>query len=106
MKWLGRFSFLALIGILALNISTFFKNNAILVFSKREIDEARMDAEEDLNLDLRGTPTHECVCGSTVFNLPVVFDNYEIANYFLDMQCIKCGSIYTAPTPLDRENME
>lgn len=106
MKWLGRFSFLALIGIIIANAIRFFSNNTVLVFSNSDIDDARAEAEEDLNLDLRGTPTHECVCGSSVFNLPVVFDNYEIANYFLDMQCIKCGSIYTAPTPLDRENME
>jgi hypothetical protein len=72
------------------------------------------DKEEAANLadlgmdsmDLRGTPTHECICGSKVFDLPVAFENYEIATYYLDMQCVECGSIYTAPTPLDREKME
>jgi len=54
-------------------------------------------------LDLRGTPTHQCICGSEVWNLQVVFDNYEIATYYLDMQCVQCGSIATAPTPVDRE---
>lgn len=58
------------------------------------------------SMDLRGTPTHECICGSKIFDLPVAFENYEIATYFLDMQCVECGSIYTAPTPLDREKME
>lgn len=106
MKWLGRFSFLALIGVVALNVISFFKNNTVLVFNNRDIDDVIIDKDDDLNLDLRGTPTHECICGSAVFNVPVVFENYEISNYFLDMQCIKCGSIYTAPTPLDRENME
>lgn len=66
-----------------------------------ELQESEMDS-----MDLRGTPTHECICGSKVFNLPVAFENYEIATYFLDMQCVECGSIYTAPTPLDREKME
>ena len=66
-----------------------------------EIAESEMDS-----MDLRGTPTHECICGSKVFNLPVAFENYEIATYYLDMQCVECGSIYTAPTPLDREKME
>jgi hypothetical protein len=66
-----------------------------------ELAESEMDS-----MDLRGTPTHECICGSKVFNVPVLFENYEIATYFLDMQCIECGSIYTAPTPLDREMME
>lgn len=106
MKWLGRFSFLALIGIVVMNSVRFFNNNTVLVINNSEIDDALSDYDEDLNMDLRGTPTHECICGSSVFNLPVVFDNYEIANYFLDMQCIKCGSLYTAPTPLDRETME
>jgi hypothetical protein len=70
-------------------------------YEASELAEPEMDS-----MDLRGTPTHECICGSKVFNLPVAFENYEIATYFLDMQCVECGSIYTAPTPLDRENME
>jgi hypothetical protein len=57
-------------------------------------------------MDLRGTPTHECVCGSAVWNLQVTFDNYEIGTYFLEMQCAECGSLATAPTPLDRETTE
>jgi hypothetical protein len=71
---------------------------------KDEIKEA-MDMEAE-SMDLRGTPTHECICGSRVFNLPVSFYDFEIATYYLDMQCVECGSIYTAPTPLDREKME
>jgi hypothetical protein len=57
-------------------------------------------------MDLRGTPTHACICGSAVWNIKAVFDNYEIATYFLDMECAECGSLATAPTPLDREGME
>jgi len=34
------------------------------------------------------------------------FDNYEIATYFLDMECVECGNLATAPTPLDRESQE
>ena len=64
-----------------------------------------LDMEADA-MDLRGTPTHECICGSRVFNLPVSFQDFEISTYYLDMQCVECGSIYTAPTPLDREKME
>ena len=70
-------------------------------------EEAAELAESEIDsMDLRGTPTHECICGSKVFNISVAFENYEIATYFLDMQCVECGSIYTAPTPLDREKME
>lgn len=54
-------------------------------------------------MDLRGTPTHVCACGCDVWNLKVCFDDYQIANYFLDMECANCGSIATAPTPIDKE---
>lgn len=54
-------------------------------------------------MDLRGTPTHVCACGCEVWNLKVCFEDYQIANYFLDMECANCGSIATAPTPVDKE---
>lgn len=59
----------------------------------------------DHSIDLRGTPTHECVCGCNIWNVKVVFDNFEIGTYFLDMECANCGSIATAPTPVDRTEM-
>jgi hypothetical protein len=72
-----------------------------------------LDTEEILEqdpmdnaMDLRGTPTHECVCGSAIWNLQVTFEDYEIGTYFLEMQCAECGSLATAPTPLDREKTE
>lgn len=76
----------------------------IYYFDKEEM--AQEEDSEAQAMDLRGTPTHECICGSKVFNLPVSFENFEISTYFLEMQCVECGSIYTAPTPLDRERME
>jgi len=57
-------------------------------------------------MDLRGTPTHVCPCGSNQFFIRAIFDDYEIATYFLDMQCVNCNSLLTAPTPLDREGTE
>lgn len=54
-------------------------------------------------MDLRGTPTHVCACGCEVWNLKVSFEDFQIANYFLDMECANCGSIATAPTPIDKE---
>lgn len=53
-------------------------------------------------VDLRGTPTHICICGSKVWNLKVTFYDFEIAQYFLDMECAICGSLATAPTPEDK----
>ena len=60
----------------------------------------------DNAMDLRGTPTHVCPCGSQVWLLKVTFVDYEISNYFLDMECLMCGSFATAPTPIDRANSE
>ena len=32
----------------------------------------------------------------------VMFESNEIATYFLDMECANCGSVATAPTPVDK----
>ena len=60
-------------------------------------------ANYDHAIDLRGTPTHVCVCGCHIWNVKVIFDDFEIATYFIDMECANCGSFATAPTPIDRE---
>ncbi|MGV2433164.1 MAG UNVERIFIED_CONTAM: hypothetical protein LVQ98_07895 [Rickettsiaceae bacterium] len=79
----------------------------VLVFDKNDVEEARKEQKaDDSTMDLRGTPTHACVCGSNQFYIRAIFDDYEIATYFLDMQCANCGSYATAPTPLDREIQE
>lgn len=54
-------------------------------------------------MDLRGTPTHVCACGCDIWNLKVLFEDFQIATYFLDMECANCGSIATAPTPIDKD---
>jgi hypothetical protein len=74
----------------------------------QKIDEIVKAAEEaEANaLDLRGTPTHECICGSNIWSVKAIFQDFEISSYFLDMQCLECGTLATAPTPLDRESME
>jgi hypothetical protein len=51
--------------------------------------------------DLSGIIMHECVCGSDMWKLIVSFQDYEIASYILDMECLYCGTLATAPTPLD-----
>jgi len=46
---------------------------------------------------------HECpVCESSLWNLKVQFEDYEISQYLLDMECCICGTYAKAPTPLDR----
>ena len=58
----------------------------------------------DLMSDYRGIPTPVCPCGSNLIRLTATFDDetYEISGYFLDdASCAECGSLVTAPTPLD-----
>jgi len=48
---------------------------------------------------------HECpICESDVWIIKANFDDYELAAYFLDMECASCGTFAKAPTPLDRPN--
>lgn len=60
----------------------------------------------DHAMDVRGTPTHLCPCGCNIWNVKVIFEDFEVATYFLDMECANCGTMATAPTLLDREKME
>ena len=105
MKWVNRLA-ATLVGLIGIGVvRDFFSRYDVLVFNKNDVEEARQ--EKDWNpVDLRGTPTHACICGSTHFYVRTVFENYEIATYFLDMQCTECGALLTAPTPLDREPTE
>jgi hypothetical protein len=52
-------------------------------------------------MDLRGEPIHVCPCGSKLWNLQAMFENYEISLYFTEMSCALCGTLATAPTPID-----
>lgn len=108
MKWVNRLAaaLLSLIGIGV--VKDFFTKYDVIVFDKNDVEEARQEnLRNEINpVDLRGTPTHACVCGSIHFYIRVIFENYEIATYFLDMQCVECGALLTAPTPLDREITE
>ena len=58
--------------------------------------------EENIDMDFRGEPTHVCVCGSRVWNIQAMFEDYEIGMYFTEMECSLCGSKATAPTLLDK----
>lgn len=112
MKWLYFFSATLLVLIGFKEITNFFRKNMLVVINKEDIvREEHMEAEDILALrpdsydnaiDLRGTPTHVCVCGCNVFNLKVIFDDFQIMQYFLDMECANCGSLATAPTPVDK----
>ena len=70
-----------------------------------EEDQEFLVPDYDNAVDMRGTPTHVCICGCDIWNLKASFEDYQISTYFLDMECANCGSLATAPTPVDREGM-
>lgn len=86
----------------------YYINKAEEELINNEIDSLIHQAEEAeaKKMDLRGTPTHECICGSNVWRVGAIFQDFEISSYYLDMECMECGTYATAPTPLDREKME
>jgi hypothetical protein len=110
MKWFSRFSAL-MFGLLTLGVAKdLLERNRILVINDEYEDDEENETRNivdlrpenyDNSMDLRGTPTHICPCGCNIFNVKVIFDNFEIATYFLDMECSSCGSLATAPTPID-----
>lgn len=61
---------------------------------------------DNLKVDLRGPATHECICGSNLWNITVAFEDDEIVWYYLEMTCAMCGSLATAPYPGWREDWE
>jgi len=97
------------------NINLFLENYEIAIIDKEDVERTGTQTKDILDLrpesydnsiDLRGTPTHLCPCGSNIWNLKVIFEDFEIATYFLDMECVSCGSVATAPTPVDRMGTE
>jgi hypothetical protein len=56
-------------------------------------------------MDLRDKerPLHICVCGSMLWNVQAMFEDGEISLYMLDMKCALCGTLATAPTPIDND---
>jgi hypothetical protein len=54
------------------------------------------------SLDLRGIPTHRCICGSSLFLVPMSFEDYRPSAWLLDAECMECGNQLTVPCPADR----
>ena len=104
MKWLNRLSALIFALISAKGIQLLLDKYEFLIFDKNNLDkyEMKSDAPKE-GIDFRGQPSHTCICGSQIWNVQVVFEDHEIATYFLDMECANCGSLATAPTPVDKE---
>ena len=56
-----------------------------------------------MSLNARGIPTRVCpICDTNIFKILVTFDEqYDIEQYLLNAECAECGTLITAPTPLD-----
>lgn len=65
-----------------------------------------MNESYTAKVDLRGPATHECICGSNIWQLYVTFEDDQIAMYDLNMTCADCGSLATAPYPEWRKDWE
>lgn len=65
----------------------------------KEIKDLKPDYSKAM--DIRGEPTHVCPCGSMLWDIKAMFQDYEISMYFLDMECSECGTKATAPTLVD-----
>ncbi len=110
MKWLNRLAAL-LFGLISVGlIRDFLDKHTVIILDKEDSEQGDEDMDDIVNLrpenydnamDLRGAPTHVCPCGCNIFNVKVIFNENEIATYFLDMECANCGSLATAPTPVD-----
>ena len=114
MKWLNRLAAL-LFGLITVGVvRDFLSKHDIVVLDKEDLEEEEQEPVKnivdlrpenyDKAMDLRGTPAHECVCGCNIFNVKVIFKEFQIVQYFLDMECAQCGSLLTAPTPVDMDN--
>lgn len=73
-----------------------------LALMSKHVTEMKPDYTQAM--DIRGESTRVCPCNCNIWNLKVVFDeDNEISMYFLDMECAECGTLATAPTPIDTE---
>lgn len=118
MKWLNRLAAL-LFGLISVGITRdFLSKYEVIVLNKENDLVERLDDENNVGdivhlrpqnydhaMDVRGVPTHVCPCGCNIWNIKAIFDNFELASYFLDMECANCGSLATAPTPVDRTDI-
>jgi hypothetical protein len=56
--------------------------------------------------DLQGEPTFACICGCLMFEITVMWnmEDRTVGWYDLKQKCKECGSVSTAPTPIDGDN--
>ena len=87
--------FLRLYGNFMSKIGMWFLNTSV-----DYCDHFKLAFEEE---DFTGIPTMACLCGCKIFRLNVMWDEEtrSVGWYELRQECLQCGSITTAPTPID-----
>jgi len=72
-------------------------------FLKRSISYGDTYALSLMEEDFTGIPTMACLCGCRIFRLNVMWDEEtrSVGWYELRQECLQCGTITTAPTPVD-----
>lgn len=79
----------------------------VMMEESKDIRELLHGNDYKNSMDMRGVPMGDiCVCGGEIFHALVAFQNREICFYFLDGECINCGSLVTLPTPIDDIGMD
>lgn len=59
-----------------------------------------MDSPAGADLRSLGS-VHACVCGSKLFKVGCMFEDFEISFYFIDAECALCGALVKVPCPAD-----
>ena len=74
-----------------------------LLFVQSRLSISRLWRKPKAKPDYRGVPTHACPCGEMTFFIRAVFEDYAIALYGLDGECVSCGALVTVPCEVDRD---
>jgi hypothetical protein len=63
---------------------------------------SRAGALNSSTVDMRSLgPVHACFCGSRLFKVGCMFEDNDIAMWFVDAECADCGALVKVPTPAD-----
>ena len=63
---------------------------------------SRAGVLDSSKVDMRSLgPVHVCFCGSRLFKVGCMFEDNDIAMWFVDGECAACGALVKVPTPAD-----
>jgi hypothetical protein len=63
---------------------------------------SRANVLDSSKVDMRSLgPVHVCFCGSRLFKVGCMFEDNDIAMWFVNGECAACGALVKVPTPAD-----